>query len=74
MASNRNLRWEEIDKSKTDLSVLMRHLDDFKNGLSALLVDEFQGTNILQAGVMAYVGSSRGHQIKVFVCGPLSTP
>ena len=27
MASNRNLRWEEMDKSKTDLSVLMQHFE-----------------------------------------------
>ncbi|MCH8988223.1 MAG: hypothetical protein IIA92_05385 [Chloroflexi bacterium] len=27
MASNRNLRWEEIDKSKTDLSVLIQHFE-----------------------------------------------
>jgi len=27
MASNRNLRWEEIDKSQTDLSVLLQHFE-----------------------------------------------
>jgi len=27
MAGNRDLRWEEIDKSKTDLSVLMQHFE-----------------------------------------------
>ena len=27
MATNRNLRWEEIDKSKTDLSVLIQHFE-----------------------------------------------
>ena len=27
MASNRNLRWEEMDKSKTDLSVLKQHYE-----------------------------------------------
>ena len=27
MASNRNTRWEDVDKSNTDLSVLMQHIE-----------------------------------------------
>ena len=27
MATNRNLRWEEMDRSKTDLSVLKQHYE-----------------------------------------------